>query len=198
MKKIIGILGMHGSREEHAAMMHKLGYDTIFLREEKNYKNISGIILPGGESTSFGKLLKRTNTRKILEKKILQDHIPVFGTCAGAILLSQKGSDYCLKALDININRNAYGTQIQSFSDEINIKNFSSPFHALFIRAPQIESIGKSAEKNIEILAEYNNQIVLAHDIKNNILVSTFHPELTSDTRIHKIFADMVEKFSMC
>ena len=188
-RKIIGILGIHGSREEHAEKMQQLGFETIFLREKEDYKNISGIILPGGESSSFGRLLEWTETRKILEKKIKEEHIPVFGTCAGAILLAQKGSEYSLQALDIDIDRNAYGRQVDSFSDEVEIKGNPEKFHAVFIRAPKITRVGE----DIEVLAKEGNTPVLVRDNQKNILASSFHPELTSDTRIHEIFAKMIK-----
>ena len=133
MQKTIGILGMHGSREEHATMMESLGYQTILLREKKDYENISGIILPAGESTSFGRLLNWTDTKEIFEQKILQEHIPVFGTCAGAILLSQKGSEYGINAIDIDIKRNAYGRQVDSFGDEIFMKGIENNNEKFFI-----------------------------------------------------------------
>ena len=197
MIKTIGILGMHGSREEHAAMMESLEYKTVLLREKEDYKNISGMILPGGESTSFGRLLEWTDTKKIFEQKILEEHLPVFGTCAGAILLSQKGSEYGINAIDIDVNRNAYGRQTESFSEDIVIKGIENnfqKFHAIFIRAPQINRIGK----DLIVLAEYKNMPILVQDTTKNTLVSTFHPELTTDNRIHKIFADMVENHRVC
>jgi 5'-phosphate synthase pdxT subunit len=190
MTKKIGILALHGSREEHAKAMEKLGYDIVFLREEKDFKNISGIILPGGESSSFGRLLEWSGIRNILEKKILEENIPTFGTCAGAILLAKKGSEYSIGAIDIEIDRNAYGRQVDSFSEEIEIRGESEKFHALFIRAPKIIATGES----VEILAKERENPVLVQNSQKNILVSTFHPELTNDTRIHEIFAEMIEK----
>lgn len=191
VKKIIGILGIHGSREEHAEAMQKLGFETVFLREKEDYENISGIILPGGESSSFGRLLEWTDTREVLRRKIVEDGIPVFGTCAGAILLAHLGSEYALDVIDIDIDRNAYGRQIDSFSDDIEIAaldNASEKFHALFIRAPKISRVGE----HVEVLAKYNEKPVLVQDSQKKILVSTFHPELTKDLRIHKIFAEMI------
>jgi len=190
-KKTIGILGIHGSREEHARAMQRLGFETIFLREKEDYSEISGIILPGGESSSFGRLLEWTDTRQILTQKIFQENIPVFGTCAGAILLASKGSEYSLGAVDIDIDRNAYGRQIDSFSENLEISEIreeSQKFHALFIRAPKIIRVGES----VEVLAKHEENPVLIRDSQKKILVSTFHPELTEDTRIHEIFAEMI------
>lgn len=191
MRKTIGILGMHGSREEHAQMMEKLGYETRFLRSKQDFSDISGIILPGGESTSFGRLLDWTGTKEVFQMKVLQEKLPVFGTCAGSILLAKEGSEYSIGALDITVDRNAYGRQIDSFSEEVTVKNFLSPFHAVFIRAPKIAKVSE----DLEILAEHDGNPIVVKDSERNILVSTFHPELTTDTRIHEIFAQMVEGY---
>ncbi len=188
----IGILGFHGSREEHAKMMNKLGYECLFLRTPEDFLEICGIILPGGESGSFGRVLQWSGIREILKQKILKEHIPVFGTCAGSILLAQNGSEYSFGALDIDVERNAYGRQIDSFSTEISLmlpeEDYKKPFRAIFIRAPRISRVGK----NCEIFATHNENPILVRDFSQKILVSTFHPELTTDDRIHKIFAEML------
>jgi len=187
----IGILGVHGSREEHALALKSLGAPSIVLRSPEDFKKIDGIILPGGESTSFGRLLQWSNLLTPLKKAIFEQNIPVFGTCAGAILLSQKGSEYGLSALDIEINRNAYGRQIDSFSESIQIDTDPTPFHAVFIRAPQILSCGKE----VQILASYNKTPVLVQE--KNRLACTFHPELTKDFRIHDRFLSLCIKHSI-
>ncbi len=179
---------MHGSREEHAEKMQQLGCETIFLRNEKDFEGIDGIILPGGESTSFKLLLEKTGLEKTLKKYIDEKKIATFGTCAGIILLSSSGTKNNMNVLDIAIDRNAYGRQIDSFSDEIEIEGFSKKFHAIFIRAPQIKSIGE----NIKVLARYDNKPILVQS--ENILAATFHPELTNDKRIHEIFYNMIIK----
>ena len=183
----IGILGIHGSREEHAEKMQQLGCKTIFLRNKKDFENIDGIILPGGESTAFKLLLEKTGIENILKEYIIEKKIPTFGTCAGSILLSSSATKNNLNILDIEIDRNAYGRQIDSFSDEIKIEGLKNQFHAIFIRAPQIASVGT----NIKILAEYKNKPVLVQS--ENILAATFHPELTNDLRVHEIFLEMIQ-----
>jgi len=186
MNILIGILGIHGSREEHAEKMQELGCETVFLRNINDFENIDGIILPGGESTSFMLLLKKTGIENILKEYILERNIPTFGTCAGSILLSSFRTKNKINALDITIDRNAYGRQIDSFSDEIHIKGEDRLFHAIFIRAPQISRVGK----NITVLAEYKKNPVLIE--YKNILAATFHPELTDDIRIHQLFLDSI------
>lgn len=198
MKKI-GILGLHGSREEHAVAMKILGYKTVLLRKKEDFSDISGIILPGGESSSFGRVLKWSGLENILKEKILQEKIPVFGTCAGAILLAKKGSDYSIGAIDIEIDRNAYGRQIDSFAQDIIIQGEEKKFHALFIRAPKIvkintDRINREDVESVEILSKESENPVLVRDTKKKILVATFHPELTKDTRIHEIFVRMIEE----
>lgn len=180
--RTIGILGVHGSREEHALALKSLGAKSIFLRSPKDFTTIDGIILPGGESTSFGRLLQWSNLLEPLKNAIFKQNLPVLGTCAGAILLSSEGSEYGLGALDIEINRNAYGRQVDSFSENILLENDPQPFHAIFIRAPQILSCGKE----VNILASYNASPVLVQ--QKNRIACTFHPELTHDFRIHERF----------
>ncbi|MEI7510580.1 MAG: pyridoxal 5'-phosphate synthase glutaminase subunit PdxT [Candidatus Peregrinibacteria bacterium] len=184
----IGILGFHGSREEHANSMQKLGFQTVFLRTPEDFHDIAGIILPGGESGSFGRSLLWSGVREMLAQKILQEKIPVFGTCAGSILLAKNGSEYSLGAIDMDVDRNAYGRQVDSFSTEIVLPGEELPFHAIFIRAPKIIRVGQGCK----ILAEHAGNPILVHNSSQKILVSSFHPELTPDTRIHKIFAEMV------
>lgn len=190
MRKLVGILAAHGSREEHAHMMNTLGCDTIFLRSPQDFEGIDGIILPGGESPSFGRLLKWSNMRDIMIEYISERKVPVFGTCAGAILLAKTGSEYALKSIDMDIDRNAYGRQVDSFSDEIEIQGCNTKFHGVFIRAPKITRAGE----NLTILASYNNDPILVQE--GNVLSSTFHPELTKDTRVHEIFLEMMNRES--
>lgn len=189
MRKI-GILGAHGSREEHEKIMSRLGCEICFLRTQADFFEIDGIILPGGESTSFGRLIHWSGIESSLRACILEKKIPVLGTCAGAILLAFAGSEYSLGAIDIEVQRNAYGRQVDSFSESLYLINDPVPFHSVFIRAPQIVRVGE----NVEVLAKYNEQPVLVRE--NNVLACTFHPELTMDDRVHRIFMDMIDKYS--
>lgn len=187
---IIGILGVHGSREEHAHHMQKLGFETRFIRKKEDGEGIVGLIFPGGESTSFGRLMDWSGIREMLIEKIVTEKIPVLGTCAGAILLSSAGSEYSMNVLDITVDRNAYGSQVDSFSDEVYIPILEEYFHSIFIRAPKIVGYGPS----VEVLAEYNNTPILVQNQEHTIMAATFHPELSDSLQIHRIFADMITK----
>ena len=186
----IGILGIQGSREEHAEILKKLKIDYSYMRTPQELEKVKGLIIPGGESTSIGMLMKRNKLASALKQRIHQG-MPVYGTCAGAILMAKKFSGEekadTLAVMDIEIIRNAYGGQLDSFVSEIEIPVLGkTPFEAVFIRAPKIIA----TSKNVEILAECEGSTVMAKE--GNLLVSTFHPELTDDSRVHKYFLKMV------
>lgn len=188
---LIGILAIQGSREEHAEILKKLGVDFLYVRNKEELARVDAIILPGGESTTIGMLMARNSLNSAL-KAAIAGGLPVYGTCAGAILLAKKivGNQQAdtLGLMDIGILRNAYGAQLDSFVTELNVPALGKEaLEAVFIRAPQIENVGKG----VEILAEYNKKPVLVRE--KNMLVSTFHPELTEDTRVHKYFLSFVK-----
>lgn len=179
-----GILAVQGAFIEHEHILNGLGADTIQLRQKSDLnKNFDRLVLPGGESTVQGKLLKDLDMFDILKRKI-EDGMPVLATCAGLILLAENISNDTRKyfqTLPVTVKRNAYGRQLGSFHYNGEIKGLGS-FPMEFIRAPYIES----ASNNVEVLAYVNNNIVAAR-YKNQIGVS-FHPELCNDNRIHKMF----------
>jgi 5'-phosphate synthase pdxT subunit len=182
---MVGILALQGAYQKHHEMVQQLGQEVCFARTPKELASADKLIIPGGESTAIGKLM---NWYGLLEpiKQRISEGMPVFGTCAGLILLAKNVNGflpYSLEAMNITAERNAYGSQIDSFETEIDIQN--SKFPAIFIRAPRIIEIGK----NVDILAEYDKYPILVKE--NNILAATFHPELTKDTRIHEIFINM-------
>lgn len=183
---LIGILGAHGSREEHADILHSLGVQTVLVKTPEDLNGLRGIVLPGGESTSFGRLIEWSGLQDALYTKIKDEKLPAFGTCAGAILLAKTGSEFAMNAIDIEIDRNAYGRQVDSFSEDIFISEIATEisFHALFIRAPQITSVGADAK----VLASYRQKPVLVQSTTHPVLAATFHPELTLDARIHHYF----------
>ena len=188
---LIGILAIQGSREEHAEILKKLGVDFLYVRNKEELARVDAIILPGGESTTIGMLMARNSLNSAL-KEAIAGGLPVYGTCAGAILLAKKivGSQQAdtLGLMDIGILRNAYGAQLDSFVTDLKVPVLGKEaLEAVFIRAPQIENVGKG----VEILAEYNKKPVLVRE--KNMLVSTFHPELTEDTRVHKYFLSFVK-----
>ncbi len=188
---LIGILAIQGSREEHAEILKKLGVDFLYVRNKEELARVDAIILPGGESTTIGMLMARNSLNSAL-KAAIAGGLPVYGTCAGAILLAKKivGNQQAdtLGLMDIGILRNAYGAQLDSFVTDLKVPVLGKEaLEAVFIRAPQIENVGKA----VEILAEYNKKPVLVRE--KNMLVSTFHPELTEDTRVHKYFLSFVK-----
>ncbi len=188
MKKKIGVLAVQGAFAEHIDMLHTLGADGIEIRQKSDLRDdLEGIILPGGESTVIGKLLKELNMLYPLKGMILEG-IPVFGTCAGMILLAGQivnDPHIYLGTMDISVKRNAYGRQLGSFQTMEPMANVGD-IPMVFIRAPYIEHIGKEAE----ILATYDGHIVAAR--QKHMLVTSFHPELTKDTGVHQYFIEQL------
>lgn len=180
---------MQGAYAEHISIMKKLDVDTVEIRNKEDLKDIDGLIIPGGESTTMGKLIRTLHIYHDLKEKI-EDGLPVWGTCAGMILLAKniyEDDTKHLETMDIEVRRNAYGRQLGSFETKAFVKGVGEDIHMVFIRAPYIESIGK----NVEVLAVVDNNIVAAKE--NNMLVTSFHPELTDDYRIHKYFISMIK-----
>lgn len=187
----IGILALQGAFIEHKFMLDRLGIDSFEIRQKKDIEEpFDGLIIPGGESTVIGKLLRQLELFEPI-KKMIGDGMPVFGTCAGLIVLAKhiEGEDSHIAAMDMTVRRNAYGKQIDSFSQDAVIKKISlNPVPLVFIRAPWIESVGD----NVEVLCELNGHIVAAQ--QDNMLVTSFHPELTDDLSFHEYFVEMIEK----
>ena len=183
----IGVLAFQGGVIEHINHIEKLGHNAIQVKSVEDLLNIDGIILPGGESTTIGKLLKITGVYEALKEKILNG-LPTWGTCAGMILLAKKIVNHDithLAVMDISVKRNAYGTQIDRFSKTSIIDTISKdPIEMVFIRAPYIEELSE----NVEPLIYVNENLVAAK--QNNILVTSFHPELTDNTTMLKYFID--------
>ncbi len=182
----IGILAVQGSIIEHKKMLEKIGAETLLVKKEEDLKRINGIVLPGGESTTFITVLTNLGIFEKIKEKIF-DGLPVLATCAGLIFIAKRVENYpeqkTLGALDVTISRNAYGRQKESFSTYLDIPVLGdAPFEAIFIRAPQISDVGK----NVKIHASFNGKPVFVEE--NNIIALTFHPELTEDTRIHEYF----------
>ena len=185
MNKIIGILGMQGAIAEHQEILLQIPHTkTRIVKTAKDLDCIDGLILPGGESTAIGKLLDYFSLKEILQQKIISG-LPVFGTCAGLILLAkniENQTNTHLATMDITVKRNGYGSQLDSFSTNLLIptidKNMSIPL--VFIRAPYITK----TDKDVQILATLDNKIIAAR--QKNMLVSSFHPELTCDLRFHQ------------
>lgn len=196
MSKIVGILALQGDVIEHVKAIQSCSSDsesieTVEVRTINDLEKVSALIIPGGESTTIGKLLIKTKLDEAIKQKARQG-LPIYGTCAGAIILAKSitGPQQAdnLKLIDIEIQRNGYGRQLDSFITDIPVseKVSTHPINAVFIRAPIITKLGE----NTEVLAECEGNPVLVQE--ENILVSTFHPELTNDNTVHRYFLDMI------
>jgi len=193
----IGVFGAQGAISEHVTMMinaleeKNISGDTFVVRNKKEINKIDALILPGGESTTISKILYSSGFYNEILERIRKNNLPIMGTCAGCVILASKiinnPKDVIkLSAINMQVKRNAFGRQRESFEKNIDIKGFSKPFNAVFIRAPIIEKVWGDCE----ILAKFNKKIIMARE--NQFLALSFHPELTDDIRIHKYFLDMI------
>jgi 5'-phosphate synthase pdxT subunit len=176
----IGVLAVQGNFREHAAVLRRLGAEAVEVRLPEQLEGLDGLIVPGGESTAMTRLMRLYG----LDEALRSFEQPIFGTCAGMILLDR---DH-LAIADITTKRNAFGRQVASFETDIDIGHGEEPVRAVFIRAPWIEEAGPG----VEVLAEVDGHPVLARE--GRILVAAFHPELTDDTRIHELFLNQVRE----
>jgi pyridoxal 5'-phosphate synthase pdxT subunit len=189
----VAVLAVQGAFIEHIQMLNRLGVATVELRNQDDLAlTFDGLILPGGESTTMGKLLREQEMLMPLQKQI-KSGLPVFGTCAGMIMLARELSNQGLAdplphlaTMDITVRRNAYGRQLGSFHTVADVGEITA-FPLTFIRAPFIESVGPS----VQVLAKVEGQIVAAR--QGNQLVTSFHPELTRDTRVHELFLSLIK-----
>ena len=184
--KVVGVLALQGAFNRHTRVLGELNVATQEVRTPQDLASVDALVLPGGESTTMSQLLESSELFEPI-KKMIHEGMPVFGTCAGMILLANEiidGRDdqVSFGAIDIDVQRNAYGRQIDSFEAEIEVDGFNTPFQAVFIRAPRIVK----AAQSVEVLAEFGVEIVLAR--QKNVLVASFHPELSPDQRIHELF----------
>jgi len=187
---VVGVLGIQGGFSKHKEMIDSMGYDTKIVRTPEELKKTNALIIPGGESTTFLNLFDKLHLAEAI--KDYNKKSPIMGTCAGLIVLSKKVDDLksdTLGLIDIEVSRNAYGRQRESFIDKITIELNSKPedFDAVFIRAPKIVNYGSECQ----ILAKHKNEIIMLRN--ESILVCSFHPELTGENIIHKYF---LENFS--
>jgi len=190
MRKI-GVLALQGAFREHIVMVRQLGAEALPIRWPEQLKGLDGLIIPGGESTTIGKLMTEYKLGEEVQK-LAAEGSPLFGTCAGMVLLAKRviGLDLQpLAVLDIEVRRNAFGRQVDSFETELLITVLGqNPFPGVFIRAPWIERSGDG----VESIAQLQDGTIVAAK-GENILVSAFHPELTDDTRLHEYFLNIVE-----
>jgi 5'-phosphate synthase pdxT subunit len=189
----IGVLALQGDVAEHRDMLARSGADTVAVKRAEQLDEVDGLVIPGGESTAIGKLLRRFDMLEPL-KEMVQCGFPVYGTCAGMILLANEVEDSAVDqptigGMDISVQRNAFGRQRESFETDVDMPAVGDePLHAVFIRAPLIKRVGKE----VDVLARLQDGRFVAAR-QSNLLVSSFHPELTNDARMHRYFIDMVE-----
>jgi 5'-phosphate synthase pdxT subunit len=189
---IVGVLALQGAVREHLKMVELCGEGGIAVKRTSELDGIDGLIIPGGESTTIGKLIDEYGFADPV-KRLATEGTPIFGTCAGLIVVSKrvKGKHGAILGLaDVTVERNAFGRQVDSFERDLLIKGIDdedTPFRAVFIRAPVIEETGP----DVVTMAQVEEGVVLARD--GNVLLGAFHPELTDDTRVHRYFLEMVK-----
>ncbi len=176
----IGILAVQGDFREHAAVLRRLGAEPVEVRKPEQLDGLDGLVIPGGESTAIMRLARIYG----LEEALRRFARPVFGTCAGMILLDREH----LGLVDLTVRRNAYGRQVASFEADLDLVGEEGSVRGVFIRAPRVEDVGPA----VKVLAELDGEPVLLRD--GRFLVASFHPELTDDTRVHELFLDLVRE----
>lgn len=209
MSPVIGVLAVQGGVVEHERILHRLGVETRQIRRRSQLKGIDGLVLPGGESTTMSKLLDLGGMLDPL-RGLLAEGLPAFGTCAGLIMLASEVLDtradaHSLAGLDVTVRRNAFGRQVDSFETDLRVTGIpGEPVHAVFIRAPRVERTGDA----VEVLARVDDPAVGWSAVggpvdgcadgavvavrQGQVLGTSFHPELTDDARMHRLFLEMV------
>lgn len=185
----VGVLALQGDVREHLRILDGLGVEAVPVKKPDQLEGIDALIIPGGESTTIGKMAVRFGLLDPMRSVIEAGRLPVYGTCAGMILLAgsvMDGDQPLIGALDVVVKRNAFGRQNESFEAEVDIDGLGEPFHAVFIRAPWIEKVGS----DVEVLSEVDDHPVMVR--QGRILATSFHPELTGDGRIHQMFLDSI------
>jgi 5'-phosphate synthase pdxT subunit len=180
MRPRVGVLAVQGNFREHIAMLRRLGADAVEVRKPEQLDGLDGLVVPGGESTTFMRLMRLYG----LDEAIRAFEQPILGTCAGMIILDR---DH-LGLVDLEVERNAYGRQVASFEADLELAGEDRPLRGVFIRAPRVRMTGPE----VEVLAEHDGRPVLVR--QGRFLVASFHPELTDDSRVHELFLDKVEE----
>ena len=186
----VGVLAVQGAVREHRNLLNSLGVETLAVRRASELEQCDALVLPGGESTTMIKLLDIFELLDPIKERI-SEGLPVFGTCAGMILLADRILDgtsdqTTIGGLDVTVRRNAFGRQVDSFEEDLDFAGLDDPVHAVFIRAPWIEQVGP----DVEVLARAAGRIVAVR--QGNLMATSFHPEVGSDGRIHKLFLDQI------
>jgi 5'-phosphate synthase pdxT subunit len=185
----IGVLALQGAFAEHVAALRAIGVEAVEVRLPEQLEDVDGLIIPGGESTTMRRLIARWGLREPI-MALAAEGKPLFGTCAGMIVLSKQidgGEEPVLPLLDVTVERNAFGRQLDSFETELNVPLLGdTPVHAVFIRAPVIESVGP----NVDVIASLEDGRIVAVR-ERNVIATSFHPELAGETRFHRLVATM-------
>jgi 5'-phosphate synthase pdxT subunit len=189
----IGVLALQGDFAEHIAVLEGLGVAAVEVRRADQLASIDALIIPGGESTTITRLLDIYNLRDPIQR-LGEEGLPIWGTCAGAIVLAKEASDLDrpnLALMDIDVRRNAFGRQVDSFEADVSVAMLGEPlFHAVFIRAPLIERAGR----DVNVLARLDDGTIVAA-MEGALIATSFHPELTGDTRFHRLLIDLAEAY---
>jgi pyridoxal 5'-phosphate synthase pdxT subunit len=186
----VGVLGLQGDLREHARALEDSGATAVVVKTPEQLASVDALVLPGGESTTIGKLLDRFDLLEPLRERAASG-MPLYGTCAGLILMASEiegpqDAPHRLGLMDVAVRRNAYGRQVDSFETDLDVTGLDEPYRAVFIRAPVVERSGDG----VEVLASVDGKPVLVR--QGRMLGSTFHPEMTGDNRVHALFVDMV------
>lgn len=189
----VGVLALQGDTREHLAALTEAGAEAVTVRRLSELEAVDALVIPGGESTAMSHLLREFELLEPLRAR-LAEGMPAYGSCAGMILLASEILDAGaagreatpLKGIDMSVRRNAFGRQVDSFEGDIPFTGLDSPVHAVFIRAPWVERIGD----DVEVLGRAEGHIVAVR--QGRMLATSFHPEVTGDRRVHKLFVDMV------
>ncbi|GLV14982.1 pyridoxal 5'-phosphate synthase subunit PdxT [Alicyclobacillus hesperidum] len=187
----IAVIAVQGAFREHIQALRQLGADAVEARRAGELENVDGVVIPGGESTAIGKLMREYDMIDPV-RKMAADGKPIFGTCAGMIVLAKRieGEETVhLGLMDVTVNRNSFGRQRESFEADLEIPALGeATFPAVFIRAPHIAAVGDE----VEVLARYRDRIVAVR--QGNLLATSFHPELTGDLRLHQYFLNLAKE----
>jgi 5'-phosphate synthase pdxT subunit len=186
----VGVLALQGAFDAHARVLRSLGAEPYEVRGPEDLDRVDALVMPGGESTTMSLLLTSSQLQQPIAER-LDEGMPVFGTCAGLILLADgvidgRSDQQAFGALDIDVRRNAFGRQVDSFEADLDVVGLDAPFHGVFIRAPIVERTGDS----VDVLAQVEGKPVLVR--QGRVLAAAFHPELSDDDRIHRMFLEEV------
>jgi pyridoxal 5'-phosphate synthase pdxT subunit len=193
----IGVLALQGDVREHLAMLRGVGADAVAVRRPEELAQVDGLVVPGGESTTMSKLARTFDLLDPL-RAAAKEGLPMFGTCAGMIMLADRIEDgvpgqETIGGLDVVVRRNAFGRQVDSFEADLRLAELDRPFHALFIRAPWVESVGT----DVEVVGTVSSGPATGRIVavrQGHLLATSFHPEVTGDSRVHALFVEMVRQ----